>query len=107
MNRAIRLPQYSDMKGFLPPPDGIQLVPIDRVSNLPADSSCPSSTFEGAFLTGTVPQSTCSHMGVDAQTLGSQLYGGAAPEDEIPPPAPVVPPAIARPAGPRLPQSPR
>ncbi len=107
MNRAIRLPQYSDMKGFLPPPDGVQLVPIDRVSNLPADGSCPSNTFEGAFLTGTVPQSTCSHMGVDAQTLGSQLYGGAAPEDEIPPPAPAGPPVTARPAGPQLPQSPR
>ncbi len=107
MNRAIRLPQYSDMKGFLPPPDGVQLVPIDRVSNLPADGSCPSNTFEGAFLTGTVPQSTCSHMGVDAQTLGSQLYGGAAPEDEIPPPAPAGPPVIARPAGPQLPQLPR
>ncbi len=104
MNRAIRLPQYSDMKGFLPPPDGVQLVPIDRVSNLPADGSCPSNTFEGAFLTGTVPQSTCSHMGVDAQTLGSQLYGGAAPEDEIPPPAPAGPPVIARPAGPQLPR---
>ena len=107
MNRAIRLPQYSDMKAFLPPPDGIQLVPIDRASNLPADSSCPGNTFQGAFLTGTVPQSTCSHMGVDAQTLGSQLYGGAAPEDEIPPPAPVAPPLTVRPTKPQLPQSPR
>ena len=75
MNLAIRLPQYSDMKPFVPPPDGIQLVRIDRASNLPADDSCPSDTFPAAFLVGTVPQSTCSHMGVDAQTLGNQLYG--------------------------------
>ncbi len=95
MNRAIRLPQYSDMKAFTSPPDGIQLVPIDRVSNLPADASCPSATFEVAFLPGTAPQSTCSHMGVDAQTLGSQLYGGSAPEDSIPPPVPVPPPPSA------------
>ena len=75
MNRAIKLPQYSDMKPFMPPPDGIQLVRIDRASELPADDSCPSDTFEAAFLVGTVPQSTCSHMGVDAQTLGAQLFG--------------------------------
>ena len=75
MNRAIRLPQYSDMKAFAAPPDGIQLVRIDRASNLPADDSCPSDGFDAAFLVGTVPQSTCSHMGMDARTLGSQLFG--------------------------------
>lgn len=96
MNRAIRLPQYSDMKAFLPPPDGIQLVRIDRASNLPADSSCPSDTFEVAFLTGTVPQSTCTHMGMDVQTLGTQLFEGGAPQDEIAPPAPAPPRAAAK-----------
>ncbi len=75
MNRAIRLPQYSDMKAFAAPPDGVQLVRVDRASNLPADESCPSDSFGVAFLAGTVPQSTCSHMGTDAQTLGTQLYG--------------------------------
>ena len=78
MNRAIKLPQYSDMKAFANPPDGIQLVRIDRASNLPADDSCPSDTFPAAFLLGTVPQSTCSHMGVDPQTFGSQLFGDGA-----------------------------
>ena len=104
MNRAIRLPQYSDMKAFQPPPDGIQLVRIDRASNLPADGSCPSDTFQAAFLPGTAPQSTCSHMGIDAQTLGSQLFGGAAPEDEIPPPAPAARPPASRLARPQTPQ---
>ncbi len=102
MNRAIHLPQYSDMKAFLPPPDGIQMVPIDRASNLPADGTCSGNTFQAAFLPGTVPQSTCSHMGVDAQTLGNQLYGGSAPEDSIPPPAPPAAPSnagLARPSG--------
>ena len=98
MNRAIRLPQYSDMKAFVPPTDGIQSIRIDRASNLPADASCPSDTFEAAFLPGTAPQSTCSHMGVDVQTLGNQLYGGAAPDDGIPAPqpAPAVPAAPGR-----------
>ena len=104
MNRAIRLPQYSDMKAFLPAPDGIQMVPVDRASNLPADGTCSSNTFQAAFLPGTVPQSTCSHMGVDAQTLGNQLYGGGAPEDLIPPPTSAAAPTLARPARPPAPQ---
>ncbi len=93
MNRAIRLPQYSDMKGFAAPPDGIQLVRIDRASNLLADESCPSDTYQAAFLIGTVPMSTCSHMGtMDVQTLGNQLYGGAAPDGSIPEPGAAVAP---------------
>ncbi len=75
MKRAIKLPQYSDMKAFTPVPDGIQMVRIDRASNLPADDSCPGDGYNAAFLVGTVPQSTCSHMGIDAQTLGNQLFG--------------------------------
>ena len=75
MNRAIRLPQYSDMKDFQQPPDGVQLVRVDRTSNLPADESCPSDTYQAAFLVGTMPQSTCSHMAMDGRTLGNQLFG--------------------------------
>lgn len=75
MNRAAKLPQYSDMKPLGPVPDGIQIIRVDRTSNLPADESCPSDTFSAAFLVGTVPQSTCSHMGLDPQTLGNQLFG--------------------------------
>ena len=90
MNRAIKLPQYSDMKSFAAPPEGIQLVRVDRASNLPADDSCPSDSYQAAFLIGTVPMSTCSHMGaMDVQTLGNQLYGGAAPDGSIP--VPVAP----------------
>ena len=102
MNRAIRLPQYSDMKSFLPPPDGVQLVRIDRASNLPADETCPSDTYQGAFLTGTVPQSTCSHMGMDAQTLGNQLFGdGTSDGNPVPVPMP------ARPGQPQTPGTPQ
>ncbi len=103
MNRAIRLPQYSDMKGFAAPPDGIQLVRIDRASNLPADDSCPSDTFQAAFLNGTVPQSTCSHMGMDVQTLGNQLYGdGPGDGSVVPPPAqPIQPRTPLSPQGPQ------
>jgi penicillin-binding protein 1B len=73
MNRAIKLPQYSDMKPFTPP-DGVQSLRIDRATNLPADDTCPSDTYTAAFLVGTAPQGTCSHMGEDSQTLGNQLF---------------------------------
>lgn len=74
MNRAIKLPQYSDMKSFQPPPEGIQMVRIDRATNLPVDDTCPSDSFSAAFLVGTLPQGTCSHMGIDSQTLGNQIF---------------------------------
>jgi penicillin-binding protein 1B len=61
------------MKPFTPP-DGVQSLRIDRATNLPADDTCPSDTFTAAFLVGTAPQGTCSHMGEDSQTLGNQLF---------------------------------
>lgn len=61
MNRAIKLPQYSDMHAFTPP-SGVTNYRIDKVTNQLADESCPSA-FMAAFLDGTQPQSTCSHMG--------------------------------------------
>src|ERR1700679_651795 len=36
MKKAVQLPQYSDTKPFTPP-DGVQLVSIDRATNLLAD----------------------------------------------------------------------
>ena len=44
MKKAIKLPQYSDMKPFTPP-DGVELVRIDRATGLRADESCPSDGF--------------------------------------------------------------
>ena len=75
MNRAIRIPQYSDMKPFTAP-DGVETLRIDRATGLPADESCPSDSVSAAFLAGTAPQGTCSHMsGSDAESLGQQLSG--------------------------------
>jgi penicillin-binding protein 1B len=74
MNRAIRIPQYSDMKSLGPPPDGVEVLTVDRASGLIADESCPSDSFTAAFLISAAPESSCSHMGVNSQTLGNQLY---------------------------------
>ena len=61
MNRAIKLPQYSDMRPFTPP-GGVTNYRIDKVTNQLADESCPGA-YTAAFLDGSQPQSTCSHMG--------------------------------------------
>ncbi len=73
MKRAQRLPQYSDMKPF-EPPAGINEYHIDKVSNLLADESCPAA-YTLAFLDGTQPQSTCSHMGDSGRSLMDRLFG--------------------------------
>ena len=61
------------MKPFTAP-DGIEVLRIDRATDLPADASCPSDGFTVAFLVGTAPQGTCSQMGEDSQTLANKLF---------------------------------
>jgi len=75
MNRAIRIPQYSDMKQLGPMPSGVEVLRIDRTTSLIADDSCPNDSFSAAFLVGAAPQGTCSHMGEDSQSLGSRIFG--------------------------------
>jgi penicillin-binding protein 1B len=91
MNRAIKLPQYSDMKGFSSP-DGVQTVRVDKNSWLPADDSCPED-YSFAFLDGTVPGNTCSHMGASPQSLFQGLFGNATPN-------PATNPATSNPQSP-------
>ena len=74
MNRAIRIPQYSDMKPFTPP-DGVEVLRIDRATDLVADQACPSDSISLAFLIGTAPNGTCSHMNEAPETLGSRIFG--------------------------------
>jgi penicillin-binding protein 1B len=88
MNRAIKLPQYSDMKPFTAP-SGVETVRIDKNTWLPADDSCPNDYVIG-FLEGTVPQSTCSHMG-EQQNLLQKLLGIGGHSDASAPNAPQNP----------------
>jgi penicillin-binding protein 1B len=87
MNRAIRIPQYSDMKPLGPIPDGVEVLRIDRATDLIADESCPNDSFNAAFLVGTAPQSTCSHMGENSQSLGNQLFNPDGTPSDQPSPA--------------------
>ena len=83
MQRAIRLPQYSDMHDFTKP-EGVTLVQIDKASNLPADSSCPND-YTVAFLDGTVPGGSCSRMAESTQTIIEQMPGTTPPPSAPPP----------------------
>ncbi|MFC5863755.1 transglycosylase domain-containing protein [Acidicapsa dinghuensis] len=60
MKKAIQLPQYSDTHDFNVP-SGVQMVQVDKISNLPTDGTCSGETYTAAFLDGTVPTETCSH----------------------------------------------
>jgi len=101
MKSAIKLPQYSDMKAFTPP-DGVQLVRVDRTTWLPADDSCPED-YTLAFLNGTVPGSTCSHMGSSPESLIQRIFGGGTPNPNATPAAPASPqsPASTEPNPPK------
>jgi penicillin-binding protein 1B len=96
MKRAIQLPQYSDVKSFGPPPEGIVVDRIDKATNLLADPSCPTNTFYAAFLDGTAPVNSCSQMGESPQNFIQKIFGigGSkpnSPEDTQPQtPAPIV-----------------
>ena len=74
MKRAILLPQYSDVKSFIPP-EGVTTVRIDKTTSLLVDSTCPSNSFYVAFLDGTAPQNTCSQMNENPQNLIQKIFG--------------------------------
>ena len=88
MNRAIKLPQYSDVKSFIPP-EGVTIAHIDRASNLLVDSTCTSNTFYVAFLDGTAPVNTCSQLGENPQNFIQKIFGIGGNS------APTLPPASA------------
>src|SRR5579863_10053546 len=72
MKRAVQLPQYSDTKEFTPPA-GVDLVNLDKITNLLPDGACPE-TYTAAFLEGTAPTDTCSHP-PDKRNLFQKIFG--------------------------------
>jgi penicillin-binding protein 1B len=72
MKKAVQLPQYSDTKPFTPP-DGVQLVSIDKATNLLADEVCPDD-YQAAFLDSTAPTDTCDHP-PDKRNFLQKIFG--------------------------------
>jgi penicillin-binding protein 1B len=76
MKRAVKLPQYSDTHSFTPP-EGIEVVKIDKVSNLLSDEACPQG-YMAAFLVGTAPTDTCDHP-TDHRNVLQKIFGLSKP----------------------------
>ncbi|ADW68193.1 transglycosylase domain-containing protein [Granulicella tundricola] len=103
MNRAIRLPQYSDVHEFTKP-EGVTNIGIDRASGLPADSSCPAA-YTVAFLDSTIPAGSCSRMSDSHQSIVDLLNGTTTPvQPGQPEPQPTSP---ANPNDPYAPPPPK
>jgi len=77
MKKAVELPQYSDTKEFTPP-QGVEMVNLDKTSNLLADGACPDD-YTAAFLDGTAPTDTCDHP-PDRRNLLQKIFGIGAPK---------------------------
>jgi penicillin-binding protein 1B len=73
MKRAVLLPQYSDTNGFSAP-DGVEIVSIDKASNMLSDETCPES-YDAAFLDGTAPTVTCDHPAADHRNILQKIFG--------------------------------
>lgn len=73
MKRAVQLPQYSDTRDFSVP-QGVNLVKLDKATNLLADPTCPTDYY-AAFLDGTAPTNTCSHPNDDQRNFFQKLFG--------------------------------
>jgi len=72
MKQAIQLPQYSDTNDFTPP-QGIDIVTLDRNTNLLADAAC-ADDYTAAFLDGTAPTDTCDHP-PDHRNILQKIFG--------------------------------
>ncbi|HEX4006053.1 MAG TPA: transglycosylase domain-containing protein [Acidobacteriaceae bacterium] len=105
MKNAVKLPEYSDTKDFIPPP-GVVQVRLDDTTNLLADAAC-SDDYTAAFLDGTQPTDTCDHSIGDQRNIFQKIFGfGQRPVTQAPPrqvvqvpvPSPPVQTAPAQPA---------
>jgi penicillin-binding protein 1B len=83
MKRAVKLPQYADMKGF-PAPSGVVEVTLDKVTNRLATESCPQ-TYTVAFIAGTEPKETCDQAAGDHKGFFSKIFGLGSPVVGVPP----------------------
>lgn len=72
MKQAVQLPQYSDTNEFMPP-DGVQLVDIDKATSMLSDAACPDGE-PVAFLEGTAPSGTCDHP-LEHRNFLQRLFG--------------------------------
>jgi penicillin-binding protein 1B len=78
MKHAVQLPQYSDTHDFSTP-DGVQVVSLDKATNLLSDTACPDA-YNAAFLDGTAPTDPCDHP-PDHRNIFQKIFGVGKPGD--------------------------
>ena len=78
MKHAVQLPQYSDTHDFSTP-DGVQVVSLDKATNLLSDTACPDA-YNAAFLDGTAPTDPCDHP-PDHRNIFQKIFGLGKPGD--------------------------
>ncbi len=72
MKKAVQLPQYSDTHEFTEP-DGVEVVSLDKATNLLSDAACPDS-YDATFLDGTAPTDPCDHP-PDHRNILQKIFG--------------------------------
>ncbi|HEY3458546.1 MAG TPA: penicillin-binding protein, partial [Bryobacteraceae bacterium] len=72
----------------------------DKLSNLPADGSCPDD-YQVYFIDGTIPAATCDHPEGPSRNIFQKIFGiGAHRQLVIPPVAQPNPASPAQPSAP-------
>jgi penicillin-binding protein 1B len=82
MKQAVLLPQYSDTNAFAPP-EGVEIITLDKNTNLLADGACPED-YSAAFLDGTAPTEACDHKGMggdDHRNILQKIFGIGKPSN--------------------------
>lgn len=84
MKRAVKLPQYADVREF-PQPSGVVQVQLDKVTNRLATPSCAQQTYTVAFIAGTEPKQTCDQAYGDHRGFFTKIFGLGSPPVAMPP----------------------
>src|SRR5262249_40712597 len=83
MKRAVQLPQYSDVKPFVPPAGVVRLT-LDKNTNQVATPACPDD-YTSTFIDGTQPTQTCDQTGSAHGKFLERVFG-LEPKPSPPPP---------------------
>jgi penicillin-binding protein 1B len=85
---ASKLRRYHDMQSFTPPP-GVIPVQLDKISNLPANQTCPDD-YQAYFIDGTIPAATCDQPDGPSRNFFQKMFGIGVHRELVLPP--VTPP---------------
>jgi penicillin-binding protein 1B len=83
MKRAVRLPQYADVKDFQQP-SGVVQIQLDKVTNRLATPSCPED-YTVAFIAGTEPKETCDQSAASSPPTQASPNGDPVQAQQAPP----------------------